>query len=29
MSWPFLFGFTNAWALAGWLMLALLPADPN
>jgi hypothetical protein len=29
MSWPFLFGFTNAWALAGWLMLALLPRGPK
>ena len=29
MNWPFLFGFTNALALAGWLMLALLPRGPK
>ena len=29
VNWPFLFGFTNALALAGWLMLALLPRGPK
>ena len=29
MNWAFLFGFTNALALAGWLMLALLPRGPK
>jgi hypothetical protein len=29
MNWPFLFGFTNALALAGWLMLAVLPRGPK
>jgi len=29
VNWPFLFGFTNALALAGWVMLALLPRGPK
>ena len=29
MTWQFLFGFTNALALAGWLMLAALPRGPT
>ena len=29
MNWQYLFGFTNALALAGWLMLAVLPRGPN
>ena len=29
MNWPFLFGFTNALALAGWLLLAFLPRGPK
>ncbi len=29
MNWPFLFGFTNALALAGWVMLAALPRGPK
>jgi hypothetical protein len=29
MNWAFLFGFTNALALAGWVMLALLPRGPR
>jgi hypothetical protein len=29
MSWAFLFGFTNAVALIGWLMLAALPRGPK
>ena len=29
MNWTFLFGFTNALALAGWAMLALLPRGPR
>ncbi|MBA3668231.1 MAG: DUF4281 domain-containing protein [Sphingomonas sp.] len=29
MNWDFLFGFTNAVALGGWLMLALLPRGPK
>jgi len=29
MSWTFLFGFTNALALAGWVMLAFLPRGPK
>ena len=29
MNWPFLFGFTNALALAGWFMLAALPRGPR
>ena len=29
MSWDFLFGFTNAVALAGWLALAVLPRGPK
>ncbi len=29
MNWAFLFGFTNALALAGWVMLALLPRGPK
>ena len=29
MNWPFLFGFINALALAGWVMLALLPRGPR
>lgn len=29
MNWTFLFGFTNVLALAGWVMLALLPRGPR
>lgn len=29
MNWPFLFGFNNVLALAGWLMLAFLPRGPR
>jgi hypothetical protein len=29
VSWSFLFGFVNAVALAGWLMLAALPRGPK
>ncbi len=29
MNWPFLFGFTNVLALAGWVMLAALPRGPK
>ncbi|HXG99885.1 MAG TPA: ABA4-like family protein [Sphingomicrobium sp.] len=29
MHWDFLFGFTNAIALVGWLALALLPRGPK
>ncbi len=29
MSWDFLFGFTNAIAMVGWLMLVLLPRGPK
>jgi hypothetical protein len=29
MSWDFLFGFTNAVALMGWVMLAALPRGPK
>ena len=29
MNWAFLFGFTNALALAGWVMLAALPRGPK
>jgi len=29
MNWTFLFGFINALALAGWVMLALLPRGPK
>ena len=29
MNWTFLFGFINALALAGWVMLALLPRGPR
>ncbi|MDQ3074527.1 MAG: ABA4-like family protein [Pseudomonadota bacterium] len=29
MNWAFLFGFTNVVALAGWLMLAVLPRGPR
>jgi hypothetical protein len=29
VNWPLLFGFTNALALAGWLLLALLPRGPK
>ena len=29
MNWAFLFGFTNALALAGWVMLAFLPRGPR
>jgi hypothetical protein len=29
MNWDFLFGFTNAVALVGWLLLAVLPRGPK
>ncbi len=29
MNWAFLFGFINALALVGWIMLALLPRGPR
>ena len=29
MSWPFLFGLTNAVAMAGWVALAALPRGPK
>ena len=29
MNWAFLFGFTNVVALAGWVMLAVLPRGPK
>lgn len=29
MNWAFLFGFVNALALAGWVMLAVLPRGPK
>ncbi len=29
MNWTFLFGFVNVLALAGWLMLAVLPRGPT
>ncbi len=29
MNWTFLFGFINVLALAGWIMLALLPRGPK
>ena len=29
MNWQFLFGFTNALAMAGWIMLMLLPRGPK
>ena len=29
MNWDFLFGMTNGIAMAGWLMLALLPRGPK
>lgn len=29
MSWDFVFGFTNALAIAGWLALAVLPRGPT
>ena len=29
MNWTFLFGFINVLALAGWVMLALLPRGPK
>ncbi len=29
MNWAFLFGFTNVLALAGWVMLAVLPRGPR
>ena len=29
MNWDFLFGLTNTIAIAGWLMLALLPRGPK
>lgn len=29
MSWAFMFGFVNALALAGWVMLGILPRGPR